>query len=85
MHTSQYLNDEEIDKLNELKIRTLALSELLKAYISEDGKITQSDASYLATTILPLVTDSLDFVCAGMNDVSDSLALNQWEASNDHN
>ncbi len=72
--------DNEIDKLEELRIRTQTISELLKTYTCEDGKASLSDAKYLVTSVLPLVTDSLDFVCAGMNEIGNSLTLNEWEA-----
>ena len=47
----------------------------------ELGKLAnQADKLYLVTTVLPLITDSLDFICDGMANVSNSLVQNQPEA-----
>lgn len=73
----QYTNETEINKLDELQIRARTVNELLKAYVSEDKTAKQADLLYLATTALPLITDSLDFICDGMAGVSNSLAQNQ--------
>lgn len=75
----QYIKVDEIEKVNELEIRTRTVNELLKAY-TKDGSTKQADARYFLTTILPLVTDSLDFVCDSMADISDLLAIKQQEA-----
>lgn len=75
----QYTNETEINKLDELQIRARTLNELLKAYVSENGEMKPADKHYLVTTVLPLVTDSLDFISDGMADVSNSLAQNQQE------
>lgn len=77
MTEHKYYIDNQIDKLEELRIRTQTLSELLKANVAEDGQISLSDAKYLVTSVLPLITDSLDFICDDMGDVTDSLALHQ--------
>lgn len=74
----QYTKVDEIEKVNELEIRTRTVNELLKAY-TKDESTEQADARYFLTTILPLVTDSLDFVCDGMADISDLLAIKQHE------
>lgn len=75
----EYTNETEINKLDELQIRARTVNELLKAYVSEDGEMRPEDKLYLVTTVLPLITDSLDFICDGMADVSNSLAQNQQE------
>lgn len=75
----QYTNEPEINKLDELQIRARTLNELLKAYVSENGEMRPADEHYLVTTVLPLITDSLDFICDGMADVSNSLAQSQQE------
>lgn len=75
----QYTNETEINKLDELQIRTRTVNELLKAYVSENGEMKPADRLYLVTTVLPLVTDSLDFICDGMAGVSNSLVQNQQE------
>ncbi len=75
----QYTNETEINKLDELQIRTRTLNELLKAYVSENGEMKPADKLYLVTTVLPLITDSLDFICDGTAGVSNSLAQNQQE------
>ncbi|MBF0757324.1 hypothetical protein E4T91_00915 [Ligilactobacillus murinus] len=75
----QYTNETEINKLDELQIRTRTLNELLKAYVSENGEMKPADKLYLVTTVLPLVIDSLDFICDGMANVSNSLVQNQQE------
>lgn len=77
--TMQYTNETEINKLDELQIRARTLNELLKAYVSENGEMKPADKLYLVTTVLPLITDSLDFICDGMADVSNSLVQNQQE------
>lgn len=79
MTENKHYIDNEIDKLEELRIRTQTISELLKAYTCEDGKASLSDAKYFATSVLPLITDSLDFICDDIGDVTDSLALHQRE------
>lgn len=71
--------DNEINKLDELQIRARTLNELLEAYVSENGEMRPADEHYLVTTVLPLITDSLDFICDGMADVSNSLAQSQQE------
>ena len=76
----QYTNETEINKLDELQIRTRTLNELLKAYVSENGEMKPADKLYLVTTVLPLITDSLDFICDGTAGVRNSLAQNQQEA-----
>ena len=76
----QYTNETEINKLDELQIRTRTLNELLKAYVSEDGEMKPADKLCLVTTVLPLITDSLDFISDGMANVSDLLAIKQREA-----
>ncbi|MCR1889563.1 hypothetical protein NSA16_00035 [Ligilactobacillus murinus] len=75
----QYTNETEINKLDELQIRTRTVNELIKAYVSENGEMKPADKLYLVTTVLPLITDSLDFICDGMADVSNSLVQNQQE------
>ncbi len=75
----QYTNETEINKLDELQIRARTVNELLKAYVSEDRTAKQADLLYLATTVLPLITDSLDFISDGMANVSNSLVQNQQE------
>ena len=75
----QYTNEPEINKLDELQIRARTVNELLKAYVSEDGDMKPADKLYLVTTVLPLITDILDFICDGMANVSNSLAQNQKE------
>ena len=71
--------DNEINKLDELQIRARTLNELLEAYVSENVEMRPADEHYLVTTVLPLITDSLDFICDGIANVSDALAQSQRE------